>query len=50
MSQNLFCCDLRAFVWRKIEPEIVLVEKIRQISGMDGADDGVDNEDEADDD
>ena len=27
LSQNLFCRDLRAFVWRKIEPKIVLVEK-----------------------
>ena len=34
LSQNLFCRDLRAFVWRKIEPKIVLVEKKRQISGM----------------
>ena len=30
----LFCRDLRAFVWRKVEPKIVLVEKKRQISGM----------------
>ena len=34
LSRNLFCRKLRAFVWRKIEPEIVLVEKKRQISGM----------------
>ena len=34
LSWNLFCCDLRSFVWRKIEPKIVLVEKKRQISGM----------------
>ena len=27
LSQNLFCCDLRAFVWRKIGPKIVLVER-----------------------
>ena len=27
LSQNLFCRDLRAFVWRKIELKIVLVEK-----------------------
>ena len=27
LSQNLFCRDLRAFVWRKVEPKIVLVEK-----------------------
>jgi len=33
-SQNLFSRNLRASVWRKIEPEIVLVEKKRQISGM----------------
>ena len=31
---TLFCCDLRAFVWRKVELKIVLVEKKRQISGM----------------
>ena len=30
----MFCRDLRAFVWRKIEPKIVLVERKRQISGM----------------
>ena len=34
LSRNLFCRNLRAFVWRKIEPKIVLVEKKRQISGM----------------
>ena len=27
LSRNLFCRDLRAFVWRKIEPKIVPVEK-----------------------
>ena len=27
LAQNLFCRDLRAFVWRKIDSEIVLVEK-----------------------
>ena len=27
LSQNLFCRDLRAFAWRKIEPKIVSVEK-----------------------
>ena len=27
LAQNLFCRDLRAFVWRKIYWEIVLVEK-----------------------
>ena len=32
LLQNLFCRDLRAFVWRKIEPKNV--EKKRQISGM----------------
>ena len=26
LSQNLFCRDLRAFVWRKIEPKIMPVE------------------------
>ena len=35
LAQNLFCCDLRTFVWRKIYSEIVLVEKKGQISGMD---------------
>ena len=34
LAQNLFCCDLRTFVWRKIYSEIVLVEKKGQISGM----------------
>ena len=34
LSRNLFCRDLRAFVWRKVEPKIMLVEKKRQISGM----------------
>ena len=32
--QNLFSCDLRTFVWRKIEPKIACVEKKWQISGM----------------
>ena len=27
LSRNLFCRDLRVFVWRKIEPKIVYVEK-----------------------
>ena len=31
---NLFCRNLRAFVWRKIYPKIVYVEKKWQISGM----------------
>ena len=34
LAQNLFCCNLRAFVWRKIYSKIVLVEKKGQISGM----------------
>ena len=34
LAQNLFCCDLRTFVWRKIYSEIVRVEKKGQISGM----------------
>ena len=34
LLRNLFCRDLRAYVWRKIEPKIVPVEKKRQISGM----------------
>ena len=33
LAQNLFCRDIRAFVWKKI----VLVEKKGQIWGMDGA-------------
>ena len=35
LSRNLFCRDLRTFVWRKIEPKIASVEKKWQISGMD---------------
>ena len=31
-----FCCDLRAFVWRKIEPKIVSAEKKGQIWCMGG--------------
>ena len=27
LSQNQFCWDSRAFVWRKFEPKIVPVEK-----------------------
>ena len=27
LSENLFCRDLRTFVWRKIEPKIASVEK-----------------------
>ena len=34
LAQNLFCRDLRTFVWRKIYSEIVRVEKKGQISGM----------------
>ena len=34
LSENLFCRDLRTFVWRKIEPKIASVEKKLQISGM----------------
>ena len=41
LLQNLFCRNLHCFVaidalfvWRKIEPKIVFVEKKRQISGM----------------
>ena len=34
LSENLFCRDLRTFVWRKIEPKIASVEKKWQISGM----------------
>ena len=31
-----FCCDLRVFVWKKIEPTNVSVEKDGQISCMIG--------------
>ena len=34
LLQNLFCHDLRTFVWRKMEPNIAYVEKKWQISGM----------------
>ena len=34
LSRNLFCRDLRTFVWRKIEPKIAYVEKKWQIWGM----------------
>ena len=34
LSENLFCRDLRTFVWRKIEPKIASVEKKWQIWGM----------------
>ena len=34
LAQNLFCRDLRTFVWRRTYSEIVLVEKKGQISGM----------------
>ena len=34
LSRNLFCRDLRTFVWRKIESKIASVEKKWQISGM----------------
>ena len=34
LSRNLFCRNLRTFVWRKIEPKIASVEKKWQISGM----------------
>jgi len=34
LAQNLFCRDLRTFVWRIFFSEIVLVEKKGQISGM----------------
>ena len=32
--KSFFCRNLRSFVWRKIEPKIVSVEKKRQISCM----------------
>ena len=31
---EIFCCDLRAFAWRKNEPKIVSVEKKGHISCM----------------
>ena len=34
LSENLFCRDLRTFVWRKIEPNIASVEKKWKILGM----------------
>ena len=34
LSRILFCPDLRTFVWRKIAPKIVSVEKKGQISCM----------------
>ena len=34
LSRNLFCRDIRVFVWKKIEPKIVYEEKKLQISGM----------------
>ena len=34
LSRNLFCRDLRTFVWRKIEPKIASVDKKWQIWGM----------------
>ena len=37
LAQNLFCRDLRAFVWRKTYSEIMHVEKKGQISGMDSS-------------
>ena len=33
LSRN-FCHNLRAFMWRKIEPKSIFVEKKRQISGL----------------
>ena len=34
LSRNPFCCNLRTFVWRKIYPKILYVEKKWQISGL----------------
>ena len=34
LAENLFCRDLRAFVWRQIYSEIVHLEKKGQILGM----------------
>ena len=34
LSRYLFCRDLRAFAWRKIQPRIAPVEKKLLISGM----------------
>ena len=33
LSQNQFCCNLRIFMWTKIQPKIAYVEKILQIWG-----------------
>ena len=30
LSRNLFCCHLRAFVWRKIKPKLLPVEREKQ--------------------
>ena len=34
LVQNLFCGNLRTFVWRKVEPNIAYAEKKLQISAM----------------
>ena len=34
LLRKIFCRDLRALVWRKIEAKIVSLEKKGQISGM----------------
>ena len=34
LSRNLFCYNLGAFMWRKIEPKSTFVEKKLQISGL----------------
>ena len=34
LSRNLFCHNLRAFMWRKIEPKSTFVKKKWQISGL----------------
>ena len=34
LSRNLFCHNLRAFMWRKIEPKSTFVQKKWQISGL----------------
>ena len=53
LSQNLFCRDLRAFAWRKIDQKIVPVEKKGQISCMyvyDNEDHHCNNDDNDEDD
>ena len=38
LSQNLFCCNLRIFAWRKFSQKLCLWRQKRQISGMQHSD------------